>query len=507
MIKNKVFYVGPDQHLIPEKVREIAYNPSIQVALSPSAKRQVKQARDVVEDIVKAKKRVYGVTTGFGSLKDVAISEGDVNELQKNLIRSHAAGVGPELSEPFVRAALLVRIQSLSQGHSGVRLELLERACDFLNKNIIPVVPSQGSVGSSGDLAPLSHMGLLFFGEGEAWYKGKRMKGKDALKKAGLAPLYFTAKEGLAWNNGTSVMTGIAALTIASAQELMSVAEISCALTVEALCGMLDAFREEVHTVRPHPGQQISAKTIRSLISGSHLVGSVPERLQDAYSLRCASQVHGAIRDAFSYVYGVVDRELSSVTDNPLIFTNPGRVYSGGNFHGEPIALAMDFLGIALAELADIAERRIAKLVDRGTSEGLPPFLIAHKQAGLHSGFMIPQYTAAALVSENKVLAHPASVDSIPTSANQEDHVSMGTIAARKAWNIFENVTNVIAIELITAAQAVDFRGAEKLGRGTKRAHTIIRNHVSHLEKDRELATDINIARSLIISGKFKDVL
>ncbi|MFH1193056.1 MAG: histidine ammonia-lyase [Candidatus Jorgensenbacteria bacterium] len=493
--------IGTDRTLTPETVERVAYESSARVVLSPTARREVKKAREVVIMFLKKKKRVYGITTGFGKLKDVAIDEADVEALQANLIRSHATGVGAKLSIPHVRAGLLVRAHSLAHGHSGVRLELLDFVCELLNRGITPVVPSQGSVGSSGDLAPLSHAGLIFFGEGEAWYRGKCMSGKNALKKAGMKPLPLTAKEGLAWNNGTSIMTGIAALTVARAKRLFATGDAACALTLEAACGTGDAFRPELHRIRPHPGQEHSARVIRTLVKGSKLVDSVPNRLQDSYSLRCAPQVHGATWDAFSYVEGVVAREINSVTDNPVIFHYPARVYSGGNFHGEPIAIAMDTLGIALAEIANISERRTAKLMDPATSEGLPAFLTAH--AGLHSGLMIIQYTAAALVSENKVLAHPASVDSIPTSANQEDHVSIGTIAARKAWSILENSEHVLAIELIAAAQGVEFRGPRKLGRGTTKIYRALRTRVKKLEGDRILAPDIEAARALIVAGVF----
>lgn len=502
-VKTFRVFIGAGHTLTPETVAMVAREQRARVALSPAARRQVKKAREVVVSLLKKKKRIYGITTGFGKLKDVPIKEEDTAALQVNLIRSHSAGVGAELPVAHVRAGLLVRAHSLSHGHSGVRLELLNFVCELLNRGITPVVPSQGSVGSSGDLAPLSHAGLVFFGEGDAWYRGKRMSSREALRRAGTKPLPLVAKEGLAWNNGTSIMTGIAALTVARAKRLIATSDAACALTLEAVCGTGDAFRPELHRVRLHSGQKLSARAIRSLIKGSRLVDSVPNRLQDSYSVRCAPQVHGAVRDAFSYVESVVARELNAVTDNPLIFRSPARVYSGGNFHGEPIAIAMDVLGIALAEAAGISERRTAKLMDSATSEGLPMFLTAPTRAGLHSGLMVLQYTAAALVSENKVLAHPASVDSIPTSANQEDHVSMGTVAARKAWNILENAERVLAIELIAAAQGVEFRGPHRLGRGTAKVYRTLRARVKKLEDDRVLAPDIEAARTLVASGAF----
>lgn len=494
----KTISVGPDFHLTPEKVAFIARNQSVRITLSSLAKRRVAESRAVVERMVAKKQVVYGVTTGFGNFKNKTINQNDTAELQKNLIRSHSVGVGEFLSQEMVRAALIVRLNSLAQGYSGVRLELLNLVCGMLNKNVLPQVPSQGSVGSSGDLAPLSHMGLVLMGEGEAWYQGKLMDGGKALERAGLKPIIFSAKEGLAWNNGTSVMTGIAGLVLADATVLADAADAGCALTLEAVCGSSAAFKKEVHEIRPHPGQLLSAERIRKCITGSSLVDSKPDRIQDAYSLRCAAQVHGAARDALSYARSVVERELNSVTDNPLIFSHPDRAISGGNFHGEPIAIAMDVVGIALSELANVSERRTAKLMDASTSEGLPMFLIDSAKAGLHSGLMMLQYTAAALVSENKVLAHPASVDSIPTSANQEDHVSMGTIAARKAWKILENVANVLAIEWISAAQGIDFRDSRKLGKGTRTAYQSIRKCVARVSEDRVFAPDIAAIQSLI---------
>lgn len=459
---------------------------------------EVAKSRKAVEQMVAGRRVVYGVTTGFGRFKDKNISGEDIFELQKNLIRSHSVGVGRLLASELVRAALVVRLNSLVQGHSGVRMELLELAASLLNKNIIPVVPSQGSVGSSGDLAPLSHMGLVLMGEGKVWNNDKIIDAREALKKNGLKPIRFEAKEGLAWNNGTSVMTGIAALTLRKAEMLADVADLACALTVEGLCGVASAYDPRVHKLRPHSGQIQSAKNILSYLKGSRLADSVPNRIQDAYSLRCAPQVHGAARDALSYVSTTVDIELNSVTDNPLIFNNPSQAISGGNFHGEPIAIAMDVLGIAVSELANISERRTAKLMDSTTNEGLPMFLIPTEKAGLHSGLMMIQYTAAALVSENKVLAHPASVDSIPTSANQEDHVSMGTIAARKAWEIVANAEHVLAIELISGAQAADFRGSSKLGKGTINLYKRIRKNLKKVDGDREFSKDIILVAKLL---------
>jgi len=494
-MKTSIVEVGPDHHLTPDVVWEVAHRPGIKVVLSPHAKKKIIASRKVVERIVEKRKVVYGVTTGFGSFKDKFIEKEHVKELQRNLIRSHSSGVGELLSKEAVRAAMLVRLNSLTQGYSGVRFEFLEFLSALISKDIIPLVPSQGSVGSSGDLAPLSHIGLAMMGEGEVWYQGRKIKTAVALKKARLTPPGFLEKEGLAFNNGTSVMTGIAALTLHKAEQLITIADMGVALTLEAVCGVTNAFDPHVQAVRPHPGQAIVAKNIKKYISGSKLVNSMKGRVQDSYSLRCSPQVHGAIRDAVRYVHSVVECELNSVTDNPLIFTNPDHAVSGGNFHGEPIAIAMDTLGIALAELADISERRTAKLIDPSMNAGLPIFLIDEKKGGLHNGLMIPQYVAASLVSENKVLAHPASVDSIPTSVNQEDHVSMGTIAARKAWNIVKNTENVLAIEYMNSAQAIDFRDAKKLGKGTRRIYSMIRKYVKHVENDRILSKDIQVMR------------
>ena len=490
--------IGPDHHLTVEEIAQVARNSRIKVGLTTTAKRKTLKARAVVEGALREKKVIYGITTGFGNFKNKTIDIKSVEDLQRNLIRSHSTGVGEPLTAEQVRAVMIVRLNSLSQGFSGVRLELIELIKEILNKNIVPYVPSQGSVGSSGDLAPLSHIGLVLMGEGRAWYGGKLMSGARALQSAGIKPLTFGAKEGLAFTNGTSVMTGIAALIVNDTKKLLNVADMGCALTAEAICAVSDAFDPRIHKVRSHIGQIESAKNIRDFIAGSKLIDSERDRIQDSYSLRCAPQVHGAVREAFSYVSSVVDREINAVTDNPLVFPDDGEVLSGGNFHGEPVAIAMDTLGIALSELANISERRIAKLIDPATNEGLPAFLIHPEKAGLHSGLMITQYTAAALVSENKVLAHPASVDSIPTSANQEDHVSMGTIAARKAVKILENVENVLAIEFLTACQGIDFRDQTKLGVCTKKAYKTVRRIVPFVSDDRELATDICNIRGLL---------
>lgn len=499
-LMHKAVIIGPDHELTPDIVVEVAFNSETQVELSGLAKERIARAREAVEKILDEGKVVYGVTTGFGSFKDKAISKEQLEELQNNLIRSHASGVGEPLSKEIVRAILVVRLNSFVQGHSGVRLELAEFLVGLINNNVLPYVPSQGSVGSSGDLAPLSHMGLLVLGEGKAWYEGELMSGAEALEKAGMKPVGFRAKEGLAWNNGTSVMTGIGSVTYNKAKRLVDNADVACALSLEALLGISSAFDERIHLLRKHPGQIKSAKNIREAFQGSGLIDSDPKRIQDSYSLRCSPQVHGAVRDALEYVEGVLIRELNSVNDNPIIFPEDDEVISGGNFHGEPVAIAMDTMAIAVSELANISERRTAKLVDPATNHGLPAFLISEGKGGLNSGFMIPQYVAAALVSENKILAHPASVDSIPTSANQEDHVSMGTIGARKAAQVVDNTNNVIAIEVLSAAQGIDFREPSKLGKVTSQAYRKIRDRVEALEEDRVMSDDIDKVSDLIAS-------
>ncbi len=499
----KTIAIGPDCVLTIEDIVAVATDPTIQVTLTNTSKEAVLKARAVVDRIIEKKEVVYGITTGFGKFKDVYIEPERSSALQTNLIRSHAVGVGEILPNDVVRASLLVRINSLAKGYSGVRLEFLEAAVAIMNANIIPIVPSQGSVGASGDLAPLSHMGLTLMGEGEAFYKGVRMASADALSQAKIAPVAFMAKEGLAWNNGTAVMLGTIVLALYRAKRLADLADVSAALTLESVRGTAAAFRPEVHELRPHPGQILSAARIRGFIEGSKLVDSAPDRIQDAYSIRCTPQVHGASRDAISYVERVVENEILSVTDNPLILPETGEAVSAGNFHGEPLAQAADTLSIALAELANISERRTAKLLDPASNDGLPLFLIPTESAGFNSGLMMPQYTAAALVSENKVLAHPASVDSIPTSANQEDHVSMGSIATRKALQIARNAEHVVAIEFLTATQAIDLRGPELLSPKLQAVHKAIRAHVSVLKEDRVLHTDMEAVLSVITSPSF----
>lgn len=466
------------------------------VELTQEAVDRIKKSRDLVDEFVESKKTIYGITTGFGKFSDVAISKEDTEELQRNLIISHSCGVGNPFDKEVVTGIILLRINNIAQGYSGVRLSTVQAMIDMINKGVSPIVPEKGSLGASGDLAPLSHVVLVMIGEGEAEYQGVRMSGREAMEKAGIPLVVLTSKEGLGLINGTQVMTSVGALAVYDAMQIMKLSDIACALTAEALNGITDAFDPRIHAVRPHPGQMASASNLLRILADSGLTtrqGQV--RVQDAYSLRCTPQIHGASKDALNYCIQKVEIEINAVTDNPIVFADDKVVFSGGNFHGQPMALAFDFLGIALAEIANVSERRTERLVNPQLS-GLPAFLT--EKGGLHSGFMIAQYAAAALVSENKVLAHPASVDSIPSSANQEDHVSMGTIAARKAREILDNVRNVLAIELLSGAQGVDFKEPDKLGVGTKEAYKLIRSRVTRLVEDRVMYVDINTVYDLV---------
>ena len=472
---------------------------NVPVELSAAVRARVRAARDLVENTVARGDTVYGVTTGFGKLKNVRIPPDDTKDLQRNLVRSHATGVGPPLPIDAARASVLLRAHSLATGNSGVRVEIIELLLELLKRGVTPVIPAQGSVGASGDLAPLAHMALVLIGEGEAFFDGERLAGKDALARAGLEPLALSFKEGLSLINGTQVMTGIGALTLLRAANACKAADVAAAMSLEAFLGTDAAFDERLSALRRHAGQAHVSANMRRLVRDSEVMRSHEgcDRVQDPYSFRCIGVVHGSVRDTLRYVNGVVETEMNSVTDNPIAFPEDNDFVSGGNFHGEPVALAMDFLAIALAELGSISERRTYKLLEG--LEGLPMFLTEHQ--GLCSGFMLAQYTAAALVSENKTLAFPASVDSIPTSAGQEDHVSMGTISARQAAAVLANLENVIAIESLVAAQALDFRKPLKYGRGTTIAHRVIRDRVPHLDIDRNLSVDIDAARELVSSG------
>ncbi len=480
---------------------------SSRVELAPEAAQRVVACREGVESLLARREIVYGVTTGFGAFRDRVITADQAGQLQRNLLMSHAVGVGAALPEPTVRAMMLIRSNALAKGYSGIRLETLQALLALLNRGVHPIVPQQGSVGASGDLAPLAHMALVLIGEGEAMYGGQRMSGAAALQQTGLQPVTLTAKEGVALINGTAVMVAIGCLAAERARTLLNTADVAAALSSEALSGSVRPFDERLHAVRPHAGQIACAAHLRALLDESEFIRyHLTQTVQDGYTLRCIPQVHGAVRGAVSHVSSVLDVELNAATDNPLIFPQGDEhiALSGGNFHGEPVALAMDYLGLSLADLGNMSERRIARLLDPATNGGLlPPFLA--EQGGLNSGFMMLQYTAAALASENKVLAHPASADSIPTSANVEDHVSMGVTAARKAQQIVEHVETIVALELLCAAQGIDLRrrGAPsmRLGRGTRAAYAAVRECVPFIATDEVLYPHIDRVTGLVRDG------
>jgi len=447
--------------------------------------------------VLDSEKPVYGINTGFGDLSNILVPRERWESLQRNLILSHCTGVGERFPEDVCRAIILLRINSLIAGYSGIRVETVMQLVELLNKDIYPVIPSKGSVGSSGDLAPLSHMAAVLLGEGLVVSGGWEVPSAPVLEAAGIEPIVLEAKEGLALINGTQAMTAVAALTLYDALNLMKLSDIAAAMSLEALHGTRTAFDSRIAMIRPHRGHDETARNVLALTEGSGIMENHAdcEKVQDAYSLRCVAQVHGASKNALLHAIETVNVEMNAVTDNPLVMADTGEIISGGNFHGQPVALVMDFLKIALAEIGNISERRTSRLVDSKLSD-LPAFLTAYP--GVNSGFMILQYTAASLVSENKVLAHPASVDSIPTSANQEDHVSMGTIAARQAREILENVQYVLAIEILAAAQGLDFVNTGSPGKGTAAVHRAIRAIVPHLEDDRALSPDILAIRDAI---------
>ena len=486
------------------EVVEVARN-NKKVGLSSKAKLAIEKSRAWVEKSVAEGKVMYGISTGFGAFKNIVINESQTAELQLNLIRSHSSGVGEAFPEDVCRAVMLLRANSLSKGYSGVRLLLIEKLLELLNKNIYPYIPSQGSVGSSGDLAPLCHMVLVLIGEGECWKDGKRVPSLEVLKEKKIKPIILASKEGLGLSNGTNVQTAILTLAAYDAGILVESADVIASLSVEVMMGSHTPFREQISRVREQVGQIECAKNIWNILKNSPLINSHKNcgRVQDAYSIRCTPQVHGAVRDTYNHVLSIVNRELNAATDNPLIFADDNKFFSGGNFHGEPIAIASDILKIAICELGNISERRTAKMVDPATNEGLPAFLIDPKLGGLHSGLMIPQYASAALVSENKVLAHPASVDSIPTSANQEDHVSMGTIAARQVAMIITNVRNVLAIELLNNTQAYEFRKhIANLSHITNKLYHEVRKTVPVIIADRPFYLDIAKISKMIQENK-----
>ncbi len=474
------------------------------VALGPRALDAMRKSRDIIDRLTAAGEVVYGVTTGFGKFSDRVIPRDALEALQRNLVMSHSVGVGEPLSADVVRAMIMLRVAALARGYSGIRPETVQTLVDMLNAHVVPVIPAKGSVGASGDLAPLAHLALVLIGEGEAFYDGDRVPGAEALTRAAIQPVRLTAKEGLALINGTQLMTSIGALLMADAQNALEVADIAGALSLEAVRGTNRAFDRRIHEIRPHPGQIEVAAHLRELTDQSEIMASHrydDHKVQDPYSLRCMPQVHGASRDAIAYARRVIEIEINSVTDNPLVFAVEDDVISGGNFHGQPVALALDFAAIALAEIADISERRIEAMLDPNFSE-LPPFLTMH--AGVDSGFMVSQYTAAALVSENKVLAHPASVDSIPTSANQEDHVSMGATAALKAHEVLRNVETVLAIELLCGAEGIDYRRPLRSSPKLEEVHALIRSKLPRLDTDRPLYPDIAYMTAMVREGRVR---
>ena len=482
-----------------EDVWEVAHG-AADVGLSERAVERMNAARALVDKAVRSE-HTYGVNTGFGRFVSREIPDEQVEELQLRLLRSHACGVGEPYPDEVVRAAMLLRANALAKGYSGSRPATVELLVECVNRGVLPRVPSRGSVGASGDLAPLAHLALPLVGEGEAWVDGELVSGADALAAAGLSPITLAAKEGLSLINGTQFMAAMAALLLVRARRLAQVADVACAMSLEALQGSRTSFLEAIHAARPLRGQNDSAANLRTLLEGSAIIESHRwcSRVQDAYSLRCAPQVHGASRDLLDYVEGTVTVELNAATDNPLVLLEEGQVVSNGNFHGQPLAFGLDALAMAVSELASISERRVERLVNPSLSEGLPPFLTA--EGGINSGFMIPQYVAASLVSENKALCHPASVDSIPTSAGQEDHVSMGNAAGLKAMSVVANAERVLAIELLAGAQAVEFLAPLEPGRGVAAARAFVRTRSARLEDDRSMSADSEAMAETVSDG------
>ncbi len=475
------------------------------VELDSTVAERMAPARQLVEDVVAQDRTVYGITTGFGRLATTHIDPEQAAQLQVRLLRSHAAGVGDRLSDRSVRAMLLLRARTLAQGYSGVRPVIVERLIEMLNRGLLPVVPGQGSVGASGDLAPFAHLALPLIGEGLVRVDGVEQPAADALRSAGLEPLTLTAKEGLSLLNGTEGMLALGAIALRQSFSLANAADIACALSLEGLLGSAKPFLPQIHRLRPHPGQVTSAANIAGLVAGSPIVASHAQDLvhavQDAYSLRCAPQVHGASRDTLSHARRVFERELGSVVDNPIVFADDGIVISGGNFHGQPLAVVLDFLAIATTELGSISERRTDRILDPDRSGGLPAFLAPNP--GLNSGYMLSQYTAAALVAENRVLSHPASVESIPTSGLQEDHVSMGWGAARKLQRVILNTANVLAVEIMCAVAAIEHRAPLEPATTTGEVCAVVREQVKPLIDDRPIGPDIEAIAEMILAGEF----
>ena len=495
------------QRLTLEQIFDVAHVRE-QVALHDDARTRIEASRAVVEKIVEENRTVYGVNTGFGKLSDVRIDPGQLRELQLNLVRSHSCGLGNPLSEAESRAMLLLRANVLACGLSGARSVIVETLVAMLERGVTPVIPEKGSVGASGDLAPLAHLALAAIGEGEAFFKGERLASAEALKRAAIEPLQLEVKEGLALLNGTQAMGAVGALALHRAERLTRLADVSGAMSLEALKGTPVAFDERIHAARPHPGQIEVATHLRELLAGSAIRKSHLEndpRIQDAYSLRCMPQVHGAVRDALRHARGIVETETGSATDNPLVFSETGDVLSGGNFHGAPLALVFDYAAIALTDLMSITERRIDRLVNPDANEDLPPFLT--RQAGTSSGFMMLQVTAVALLSEAKILAHPASIDNVPTDGGKEDHVSMGMTSATKLRSIVDLAEAATAIELITAAEGLEYRKPLAPGRGAKAAYDVVRTSVSPLLADRSMAGDIQKIVDAVRAGEFDSLL
>ncbi|NVJ21023.1 MULTISPECIES: histidine ammonia-lyase [Myxococcus] len=483
-----------------EQILQVARN-EVTVELAPEAATRVRAARALVDRVAAGDTPSYGINTGFGTLAEVRIDKKDLRDLQRNLILSHACGVGTPLPLPEARALLLLRCNVLAKGYSGIRSETLTLALEMLNRGVIPVVPERGSVGASGDLAPLAHLALVFIGEGEAFHQGQRLPARKALEMAGLQPVVLEAKEGLALVNGTQAMCAVGTLLQLRAESLAELADVAGAMTLEGLLGSHKPFIPEIHDVRAHPGQKACAAHLRRILVNSELVETHVNcsKVQDPYSLRCMPQVHGSAREGLSFARRILEVEVNSATDNPLVFTETERIVSGGNFHGQPISLAMDVVAMALTQLSSISERRVEQLVNPSLS-GLPAFLA--KNSGLNSGFMIAQVTSAALVAESRVLSHPASVDSIPSSAGREDHVSMGMTAALKGRQVSDFTRSCLAIELLVAAQALDFRLPGKPGKGALAAYELIRTKVPHMDRDRELHKDIEAVSQLVDSGE-----
>lgn len=494
-MKNVVIIDG--EYLSIEDAIVVANN-KVSVELSQEGRQKVLRSYQTVQQLIKENRTMYGINTGFGQLCNTSISEKEAIFLQKNLIMSHSCGVGEIFPEEIVRMIMLLSINKLAKGYSGVNINIIDTLISMLNKGVHPVIPEKGSLGASGDLVPLAHMVLVMIGEGEALYQGKRISGEEAMRLAEIPIVELKGKDGLGLINGTQTMAALGVMWVYEAKRLIRAANVSTAMTFEALNGLTNALDKRIHAVRPHPGQMECAAHISDLLKGSTYING-EDKVQDAYSLRCVPQVHGATIDAVNHVEKVLEIEINSVTDNPLVFSDDMEVISGGNFHGQPLAINMDYLAIALSELANISERRIERMVNPQLS-GLPAFLSPN--SGLNSGYMIAQYTAASLVSENKVMSTPASVDSIPSSANQEDHVSMGANAARKVKVIIDNLRNVLAIELLCTVQAIDLQEKAKLGQGTEEIYRIIRSEVPYLDKDRVMYKDIDAVAKMLKEGR-----